>query len=349
MLSHKPLSTPRMPMTEYPKRMRKGLRLFYILWVLLLGPAIAGAGQPRSYRVGVLHLEPEESTHNSILNGFLAGLQDSGYVEGKNLILDMAPRQTIEELRAVARLFRETKMDAIVAIGSTEASIAKAATEDIPIVFLPARDVLRAQFVKSLARPDGNLTGITWGTGLKAETKSLSIFKEVNPALGRVLVLSDSRIENPHRALDLSLLYQVARHLGIELFEKPVRSVAETVQLVSSLSNDQVDGIFFVCSSLFKNLRKLGRLANRKKIALYGCSALHVAEHQALAAYAPDLFYLGYRGAWYIDRILKGNEVRALPVEMASRHELVINLSTAKAIGLTIPPEVLILADKVIR
>jgi len=336
-------------MAENPKKMRKGLRFFCILWVLLLGPALAGADQPKSYRVGVLHLDPEGSTHNSILNGFLAGLQDSGYVEGKNLILDMAPRQTIEELRAAANLFRETRMNAIVAIGSTEASIAKAATDAIPIVFLPARDVLRAQFVKSLARPDANLTGITWGTGLDAETKSLTIFKEVSPALGRVVVLSDSRIEHPHRALDLSSLYQVARHLGIYLIEKPVRSVSETEQLISSLSKDQVDGIFFVCSSLFKNLRKLGRLAKRKKIPLYGCSALHVAEHEALAAYAPDLFYLGYRGAWYIDRILRGNEVRSLPVEMASRHELVINLSTAKAIGLSIPADVLILADKVIR
>ena len=323
--------------------------LFYILWALLLGPAIAGADQPRSYRVGVLHLDPEGSTHNSILNGFLAGLQDSGYVEGKNLILDMAPRPTIEKLRTAANSFMETRMDAIVAIGSTEASIAKAATDDIPIVFLPARDVLRAQFVKSLARPDANLTGITWGTGSKAETKSLAIFKEVNPALGRVLLLYDGRVEHPHRVPDFSLLYQVARHLGIYLNENPVSSVSEAEQLVSSLSNNKVDGIFLVCSSLFKNLRRLGRLAKRKKIPLYGCSAHQVAEHEALAAYAPDLFYLGYRGAWYIDRILKGYEVRALPVEMASRHELVINLSIAKAIGLTIPPEVLILADKVIR
>ena len=162
-------------------------------------------------------------------------------------------------------------------------------------------------------------------------------------------MLYDGRVENPHRMPDFSLLYQVARHLGIEPFEKPVRSMFEAEQIVSSLSNDKVDGIFLVCSSLFKNLRKLGLLVKRMKIPLYACSALQVAEHQALAAYAPDLFYLGYRGAWYIDRILRGKEVHALPVEMASRHELVINLSTAKAIGLTIPPDVLILADKVIR
>ena len=323
--------------------------LFYTLWALLLGPPIAGADQPRSYRVGILHLAIEESTHNPILNGFLAGLQDSGYVEGKNLILDMSPRQTIEKLRAAANSFRGTRMDAIVAIGSTEASIAKAATDDIPIVFLPARDVLRAQFVKSLARPDANLTGITWGMGLEAETKSLAIFKEVNPALGRVLVLYDGRVEHPHRAPDLSLLYQVARHLGIFLLVKPVRSVSEAEQLVSSLSDFKMDGIFLVCSSLFNNLRKLGRLAKSKKIPLHGCSALHVAEHEVLAAYAPDLFFLGYRGAWYINQILRGKEVHALPVEMASRHELVINLTTAKAIGLSIPPDVLILADKVIR
>ena len=159
----------------------------------------------------------------------------------------------------------------------------------------------------------------------------------------------DAREENPIRKLDLRPIQNFASRLGIKISEKPIKSITEAEQAVGSLPRNITDGIFFVCSSLFTNLRNIGNTAREKKIPLYACSSLQVAEQGGLLTYAPDLYYLGYRGAGYISRIFSGTRAGDLPVETPMRYELTVNLNTAKEMGIRIPPEVLIFADKVIK
>lgn len=141
----------------------------------------------------------------------------------------------------------------------------------------------------------------------------------------------------------------MAAPLGIEVTEKPVKSIAEAEQALSFVPESSA-GAFIICASLFRQAtKKIASVAIQRKLPLFGCSVRQVAEEGVLLTYGPNLYYIGYRGAWYVDRILKGARPQDLPVEGPKKFELVINLKTANAIGLKIPPEVLIRADKVIQ
>lgn len=326
--------------------MREGLRL--ILAVLLLAGAAEAAEkrQSEAYRVGVFMTERPDLPQ---LKGLRDGLQEAGYIEGKNLILDLIVRKSHDGLRAVAHDYIKQRVDAIVTTGGAETAIVKEATDKIPIIFMPAGEPVRSGFVRSLASPGTNLTGLTFYTDLEANGKQLEVFKEVVLGLRRVVVLYDNRKENPTPAMSLAAVRKVAAHLALQLVEIPVKSVAETEKTVSSLSKETMSGVFIICGSLFSALKKIATIAIKKRLPLFGCGASQVAEERVLLTYAPDLYYIGYRGAWYVDRILKGAKPQHLPVETPTKFELVINLDTAKKIGLTIPPEVLIRADKVIN
>jgi putative ABC transport system substrate-binding protein len=142
---------------------------------------------------------------------------------------------------------------------------------------------------------------------------------------------------------------KVAAQLAIKLVEKPVQSLAQAEQEIAAASRNTTDGVFFICTSLFSDFKKIAEGSRTKKIPSYGCSSRAVAEDGSLLSYRPDLYQIGYRGAWYVDKILKGAKPADLPVEQPKKFELVINLRTAKQIGLTIPSNVLARADRVIR
>ena len=325
--------------------MRKCLGILGVLSTILPGVITAGERPGTVYRLEILYLETPD---NPMLSGLLHGLQESGYIEGKNLVLDTTPRRTLAELRAAVGTVKNN-VDVVVALGGTETAIAKAALQKTPIVFLPAEDALHSGFIKSLARPETNLTGITLGLGAGIVGKCLEIYKEVVPALRRVAMFFDAREENPIHTLDFRPIRKSAARLGVQISDKPIKSITEAEREAAFLSRNTTDGIFFICSSLFTNLTKIGNTAKEKKIPLYACSSLQVAEQGGLLTYAPDLYSLGYRGAWYISRILRGTKAGDLPVETPTRYELTVNLNTAKEMGIRIPPEVLIFADKVIK
>ncbi len=137
----------------------------------------------------------------------------------------------------------------------------------------------------------------------------------------------------------LALVQKTAPNLGLKIAEKPVKSIADVEEVLSSVSRDSTDGVFVICSTLFRDLfKKMAAIALQKRLPLAGCSAYHVTEQGALLSYAADLNRIGHRAAWYVDRILKGTKPRELPVENPNYFELVINLKTAKQIGLTISP-----------
>ena len=265
--------------------------------------------QNKIYRVGVLMLNRLERPHIKALRD---GLEKAGYIEGKNLLLNMEQSKNIERLRSTAKMFVEEKFDVIVANSNIETGIAQQATTEIPIVFMPASAPVRAGFVKSLSQPGTNLTGLTYYTDFRENGKQLEIFKDVVPSLRRVTILIDGGVLQPVDAPSLALVRKVAAHVGIKLLEKSVNSLSEAEQVVSSLSRQGTDGIHVTCTGLFSNLKNIGAISKQKRIPLYGCATAQVTDDGALFTYAPDLHHMGQRAAWYVDRILKGTKTAGL-------------------------------------
>ncbi len=320
----------------------------FLLIVLFLALCFqAEAQQQKVYRAGVLMIGSPDIPQ---IKGLRDGLKEIGYVEGKNLLLDIPAKETIDELRPIAKAYIEKQVDIIVARGTTASLIARELTRDIPIVFIGASDPIASGLVKSVARPEANVTGVASATDVEMQGKRLELFKEAVPTLRRVAVLYNARGENPLHAKSLALIQKVAPHLGLKLAEKPIKSTADIERALASVSKDTTDGLFVICSSVFRDsLKKMAAVAIQKRVASIGCSAHQVTEQGYLLSYASDSYRVGHRGAWYVDRILKGAKPQDLPVEAPIYFEFVVNLKTAKQIGLTIPPNVLVRADKVIK
>ena len=315
--------------------------------VMLTAVTLADAQQGKIYRIGVL-AQSGKTEERLEIKGLRAGLAEAGYVEGKNLQLNIPNVKTYDELRPIAKGYLERKVDVIVTNGGTATEIANRTTKEIPVVFIwGVTDPVESGLVKSLARPDTNVTGLTNEAGAEIYGKRLELFKEVVPSVRRVALLYNARGENPDHARRLAVVREVAPKLGLTLNEKPAKSVGDVDEMLRTVSKDS-DGIFIICSGLFsESYKKINALAIQKKLPAWGCSAEQAFE--ALVSYSPDRYRNGHRGAWYVDRILKGAKPADLPVEQPIKFEFIINLKTAKQIGLTIPPNVLVRADRVIK
>jgi ABC-type uncharacterized transport system substrate-binding protein len=324
--------------------------LFLLLRLLTEGIADAQVRirPSRTHHIVVLSSGESTSSDHPLLMGLRYGLKRAGYVEGINLFLHVPRNQNYDEVRATAQQYKNENIDVFVSIGSTDTAIAKQAGLTAPIIFMPTRDPLGRGFVKSLARPQTNLTGLAYEVNEEIAGKEMEIFKNVVSRLQRVLILFEGSLEKPVFSRSLPALRNVSEHLGISLIERPVRSYAEAEHAVSALPQELVNGIFILCTNFFSGDQNTPTIAKKKKVPFYGCPS-QVRKFGGLVSYAPDLFYIGRRGAWYVDRVLKGARPQDLPVETPRKFELVINLKTADAIGIKIPPEVLQRADKVIR
>ncbi|MGZ8445427.1 MAG: ABC transporter substrate-binding protein [Candidatus Binatia bacterium] len=283
------------------------------------------------------------------VRGLFDGLEEAGYIDGKNLTVHHLRSESAAELRNRLKELVRQKVDVIVASSASEATIAQQVTREIPIVFAPSIDPVRMGFVKSRSRPDTNLTGLSYTRHHADNGKQLAVFKEIVPGLRRVTLFYDARpaIGTPESIR--ASVRRVAQHLNIQLIEHAVTSSADAVKVLQPMSKGAIDGAFLICTAVFRGLKPLADSAAQIGVPLFGCTAAQVADEGALMTYTPDIYLLGYRGAWYIDRILKGAKPDQLPVEAPSQLQLVINLKNAKAIGLKIPPERLILADRVFQ
>ena len=316
--------------------------LSFAIW--LFAPIQDIAGQAKVHKVGVLMLVKPDRPQ---LQGLRDGLKEAGYIDGRNLILDMRPLQTAEELRSLARQFVKHNVNVIVTTGNVETIVAKETIRQLPIVFMPASDPISAGFVKSFARPDTNLTGIALIRDLDSYGKQLEVFKEAVPSLGKLAVLYDARANASPYSQALGRLKKVASSLFIAIDERPIREIGEAEKAVASLSKNTVDGVFVLCSSLFgSGPEAIISRAIERKLPLFSCSWTHQG---ALVSFALDLYQVGRRGGWYVTQSLNGAKPADLPVEVPLRYELTLNLKTANAIGLEIPATVLQRADKVIR
>ena len=319
---------------------------------LLAGPIAAAAQQPAKIaRIGYLMTGSLGSPEMLAgLDAFRQGLRERGYVEGQNIVIEYrAADGKIERFPGLATELARLKLDLIVAPNTPAARAVQQATTTIPIVAPAMGDPVGDGLVASLARPGGNITGLTF-LGPELVPKRLELLKEAVPKISRVAALWHPGAFGERATKDMLKETEVAaRILGVQLQLVGVRGPDELDRAFSTMARERADAfIQFPSPMLFAERRRLVDLAakhrlpsmfnNRESVALGG-----------LIAYGASLTDLLRRGATHVDKILKGAKPADLPVEQPTKFELVINLKTAKALGLTIPQSVLIRADEVIR
>lgn len=294
------------------------------------------------YRIGVFHVGDHIPPGLQTLRDHLRTI---GYEEGRNIQLDFRNLSEDEAAARTAREFVQARVDLIVAFGDATARAAKVATSEIPIVMIHVTDPVAHGFVRSLARPGGNLTGFVFFA--VSPGKHVELFKEMIPGLRLVLVLIDPH--DPATRDQLTEIRKAAAILKIEVIEREATDQADLEQVFGSIKRGGIDGIVSASNNLhIKFTAPLIRLASAKRAPLASYRKEAVAEG-ALFSYAPDIAAVGRRAATVVDKILKGAKPSDFPVEEPSKFELVINLKTAKSLGLSIPPSMLVRADEVIQ
>jgi putative tryptophan/tyrosine transport system substrate-binding protein len=320
--------------------------VFWLLPILLLNAApITAAQTPKVYHVGVLL---PGDVWQEIIDGLRVGLRALGFEEGKQFVLDI--RNTKGDLKAAeaeARNLEQRKVDLIYAARTSVTIPARRATKDIPIVFCAGTDPVALGLVESFAKPGGRLTGV-YEPSTDLIAKRMAILKEIVPKLGRVLTFYDPR--NPVATESVKLAREeAARQMGVQVIERHVASGEEVQAAVRALKAGEVDAYFQVSDSMVNNqVQHIINAALVKKFPTMLIDQANVAKG-GLASYSVNYYEVGRLSAKYVQRILSGVRPSDLPVEGVDKLLLVVNLKTAKQIGLTIPPNVLARADKVIR
>jgi putative tryptophan/tyrosine transport system substrate-binding protein len=314
------------------------------LGAVLTAPLVVEAQQAgKGHRIGLLHVGLDHVPPS--LEPLREALRSLGYEEGKTVRLDW--RNVADENAAgeFAKTFVRDRVDVIVAFENESVRAARAATAEIPIIMVHVTDPVRDGFVKSLNHPGGNVTGFAGLADLPA--KRLELFHEIVPSVRSVLLILDPR--DPVTPRQLGEVRRAGNALKLNLVEREASTEAQIDGVFGSLKARDVDGVFVVSPSLyFKFTRLIIRLALDRRWPI-SWHRRFGAEEGALFSYGGDLSVVGRDAAGYIDKILKGASPADLPVQGLTRFELVINLKTAKALGLTIPPSLLLRADQVIE
>ena len=307
-------------------------------------PWTAEAQTPaRTYRIGVL----TGAATGSWREAMLPGLRDLGYVEGQNLILELRetegkPGRADEFATELTRL----KVDAIIATYPGAVLAARRATSTIPIIMVNSPDPVQLGFVASLARPGGNITGVT-SLSIDLSVKQLELLREVAPKISRIAVLWNP--DNPWHPLAVKGLGGSQRALGVQLQILEVRGPAEIDAVWQAVVRERAGAVLVLADPmLFTHRKRLADLAIKHRLPLMG-SPLGFAEAGGLMSYWSEQNEQYRRVASYVDRIFKGAKPGDLPIEQPSKYELLINLGTAKALGLTVPPALRQRADRLIQ
>jgi putative ABC transport system substrate-binding protein len=312
---------------------------------LLACPMLAGGqAPPRPFRVGFLGAGAPAT--DQFHAPFRVRLRELGYAEGLNLTIDSRWAEgRFERLPQLAAELVSLAPDVIVAVVTQASLAARDATATIPIVMIGVADPVGAGLVASLARPGGNVTG-TSGVAAQIVGKQLELIKETFPDLSRVTVLWNPA-NAVFQALQLREVQIAARTLRVEVRLLDARSPAEIDRIVAAA--EPLRPVWVLGDPLFAAERgRIGRLARARRVPIVA-STREMVEAGALLSYGPNYAALSRRSADYVDRILKGAKPADLPVEEPSTFELVINLVTARAIGVTVPRPLLVRADRVIE
>jgi putative ABC transport system substrate-binding protein len=307
-------------------------------------PLVAGAQQPaKAPRIAFLSQRPVPSIFSE---AFRQGLRDLGYTEGQNIVLELRGTDRYERLRQLAAELVDLRPDVFVVHGTAGTEAARAATSTIPIVGVALFDPVEAGLVASLARPGGNITGLSL-VSLELEQKRLQLLKETVPNVSRVTILWLSG--DPFHPRLLKQVQGAAAALGVSFRAVEVHGPDGLDQALSATTKEPVDALLPLASAAFSvHRRSIIAFCAKFRLPLMSHTREWVADG-ALLAYGPDYPDQFRRAASYTDKILKGARPADLPVEQPTKFEFVINLKTAKALGLTISQSVLGRADHVIE
>jgi putative ABC transport system substrate-binding protein len=312
----------------------------------LAAPLAVFAQQQRPVpRIGLLISEPVSGTASRI-EALRAGLRDRGYVEGKNIVIEIqAADGNYDRLPELAAALARLKVDVLVAFGSKAASAARHATATVPVVFISVGDPVALGYVSDLARPEGNVTGLaTLSPDLAA--KQLELLKEAIPRISSVAATANPA--NPSSHPTRQATNAAATRLKLDLKRYEVREPKDFDTVFSAIVKARADAVLVSADTLFRSHdNELAALAAKHRLPSIGSK--EYAQAGGLIGYSVDDAALFRRGAYFVERILKGARPSDLPVERATRFEVVINLKTAKALGLTIPKSLLLRADEVIQ
>ena len=316
--------------------------------MLLALTCVVEAQQPTKVpRIG--YLSPSSpSVSPTRIEAFHHGLRELGYVEGKNIVIDYRYAEgKFDRLPALAAELVRLKVDLIVTTGPTVTRAAKEATTTVPIVMTTDSDPVGNGFVASLARPGGNITGLS-ALAPELSGKQLELLKEIVPRLSRVAVFGTST--NPGNAQMLKEVKLAAGAFGVKLQYLEVRGPKDIETAFRAGSKERAEAVLYLVAGLVDagHRIEITELAVKNRLPAIYQSRRYV-EDGGLMSYGVNTADLDRRAATYVDKILKGRTPADLPVEQPAKFEFIINLKAAKQIGLTIPPNVLARADKVIR
>ena len=327
--------------------MRKTLTLLFIVVALGAGATIAEAQQTKKVpRIGYL-ATVSLSAISARIEAFRQGLRELGYVEGKNIVIEWRYAEgKADRLPGLAAELVRLKVEVIITAGAPATRRAKEATVTIPIVMTNDGDPVGTGFVASLARPGGNITGLST-LAPELSGKQLELLKEIVPKLSRVAVLGTST--RPGNAQSLREIELAARAFGVKLQYLDVLDPKDIETAFRAASKERADAVLVLNSPVLISQRtQIADLAVKSRLpAMY--YRREYVEDGGLMSYGVNLSHLARRAATYVDKILKGAKPADLQVEQPTKFELIINLQAAKQIGITIPPNVLARADKVIK
>jgi putative ABC transport system substrate-binding protein len=323
---------------------RKWAEMVAIVVTFMMCGGVTNAQQTKVYRLGVIH---QGGPYVGVVDGLRDGLRQLGYEEGKQIRLEIRDTKSDPKLvEEAARTFERERVNLIYAVTTSVATAVKNVTSQIPIVFSAGSDPVASELVQSFGKPGGRLTGVQYST-TDLTGKRLEILKEILPKLSRVVTFYNPN--NPMAMEAATLAREAARQFGVQVIERHVTSVEELRQGLGALKAREADAYFYTTDGMVTSQAQLViDMATSKKLPTMFPEQSLVAMG-GLASYGQNFYEIGRLSAKYVQKIITGAQPGDLRVETVDKLELVINLKTAKQIGLTIPPKVLARADKVIK
>jgi len=323
-----------------------------ILAVVALGvlPVSAGAQSPR--RVGLIHWRGGLMNRN--LPGgrdFLAAMKELGYAEGRDFVYEERSWERQDEAPEMVRELVRLKANVIIAAGPPSIVAAKSVTDRVPILMMYSAEPVAMGLVRSLNRPGGNITGLTWDHGFETNLKALELLKETLPKIRRVAVIWDAT-DSVHPVY-ASYYEKAAPRVSLGLISSPVRRLEDVEPTLARMRKERADALVILPSGQLTVPKRVEILAMalRERIpTLYAYSGLSGRDFPgALLHFGPNLANMPRRAAAYVARILKGAKPADIPIEQPDKYDLVVDLTVARKLGITIPPSVLLRADRVIE
>lgn len=316
-----------------------------LVLALLVGCHAANAQTPPVPTIGIL--TPGGESYAATIAGLRDGLREARLEEGKHFILHI--RDVKGDLRAAetaARTFEDEKVSLLCTFSTSTTLAAKRGTRTVPIAFYAGTDPVSVGLVESYSKPGGRFTGVH-GRATDLTAKRLQMLRDMVPGLRRVVTFYNPENEAARRSLDLGR--RAARQLNIEVVERPVRSIAELRAALTALHRGEVDGVLHVSDAMItSDADYIVQVAGKLKLATL-FQDKEVVKRGALASYGLSYYAIGRQLGKTIERLLKGARPAELPVEQVDRVEFVLNLNTAKALGLVVPQSIRARADEIIE